>query len=386
MGEAGRLPAASGPGYAFDPPLPWEGNAVLEGRVGAEGTRGVGTITFVAGTNLGRVFRTAADGSFRAEGLFSGLQWVEVRRAGLPTSRRAVKLQVRPVARLECEPASGEAVLGLVLDSGGEPIVGAAGTFDGRPLVTDSGGTYRMPRETTGRPLVQLSAEGYELVMCEVRDEKPGFMPREDRFTLQPEALLEVVVHAERPLSRGNIRLEVVPQGRPNIVAGAQATYRPIFIESLSPDRLGSLLLFDSLPRGEVRVRASHPEGASPVRTVRVVPGQTSGVELTVELQPLVQGRVLRDGRPVPDAHVQIVVEMPLGVYANELGSPRDKPLPLPIEARRDTRSDRAGRYRLGAFEGVSARRILRVLDKGGQPVAARVLEPGVRELDIRVP
>jgi len=346
----------------------------------------VATITFVAGTNLGRVLRTAQDGSFRAGELFAGLQCVEVRRPGMPTSRRAVKLDARSVARLECEPASGEAVLGLVLDPRGEPIVGAVGTFDGRPLVTDTDGTYRMPRETTGRPLVQITAEGYELAMCAARAEKLGFMPREDRFTLQPEAMLEVVVHAERPLLGGDLRLEVVPQGRPNIVAGAHATYRPIVVDHIATDHLGSPILFDSLPRGEVRVRASHPEGASSVHKVRLAPGQTSGVELTVELQPLVQGRVLRDGRPVPDAHVQIVVEMPRRVFANALGSYKDKPLPPPIEARRDTRSDEAGRYRLGAFEEVSTRRILRVLDEDGRPVAGRVVESGVHELDIRVP
>ena len=169
-------------------------------------------------------------------------------------------------------------------------------------------------------------------------------------------------------------------------VAGAHATYRPMFVERIAPNRLGTTILFDSLPRGEVRVRASHPEGMSDMRKVQLAPGQTSGVEFTIEVQPLIQGRVLRDGRPVAGARVQIVTELPKRLLGNSLGSYKDKPLPLPIEARRGTRSDNAGRYRLGAFEEVATRRLLRVLDARGQPVASRVIERGVRELDIRVP
>ena len=372
-------------GHPFDPPLPWGGEARLEGRIGSSNGSALATLRFREGPNEGLVHTSAPNGSFVIEGLVSGVQIVEVEAPGLPSARRTVRLSPTRTTVLEITPLRAGRIAGRVQNERGEPVAGARVTVDAYELATDASGRFETPRETSGRPLVSVEAEGYARVLCEVREANPAREPVEQRYTLVTEAPLEVVVLPSRALPAGEVRLQVVPRDPPRVVVGAAATWVPTSTLTLTSGELGSVRTVGGLAPGEAFLFASHPCARSEIVRLRLVPGRVQRAEALLEPVPLVSGRVLRDGRPVPGVRVEIVADPVRRALTSELGPFGRLVLPLPMRARRSVRSDGAGGFQLGAFEEAAPRRQLRVLDSDGRVLAGRWIDPGITALDIRL-
>jgi hypothetical protein len=134
----------------------------LVGTVRARGAPAEGA-TIRLYSDQATVSLLAADGAFRAEGLFPGTYSVSASLGGLAASAQVVLSE--PVTRVELVLDEALVALGQVLDSAGLPVPGAAlsaklGTRTIADARTDAQGRFRIEGVASGATLT-ASAEGY---------------------------------------------------------------------------------------------------------------------------------------------------------------------------------------------------------------------------------
>jgi hypothetical protein len=284
-------------------------SATLEGRVRTtEGAPVAGAVVVAAG----QLEHTGDDGSFRIEKVRSGVQRLEVRSEKHGTAEREVEVSVAG-AWIEIELGENAVVVGIVVDTAGEPV-GDVEVF-ARPIRpfgdppsnaahTDAAGTFRIGDLRPGPHLLSVLDEDWALV--------PGSMPFQVEAASAPSPAKLVVVrgarvtgvlHGLEPGERASVR--VVGDGGKVWGSSRASDLDPRFV-------------IPRVPPGEYRLVGVVvvPEGAATANVSLAVAPHDREVELDLDLERddaeegeevAVRGTVLVDGTPHPGLYLLLV-------------------------------------------------------------------------------
>lgn len=208
--------------------------------------------------------------------------------------RKQVTLKER-ATKLDVQLAAGERVSGIVVTEAGAPVAGANveahGSGAGGGAVTNAEGAFEIAALLPGRYRFSASRSGAG--EGSVEDvEVPG--GRQVRITMRAGATIYGRILGLPPEELA--LASVTASGDGNNVSG-------------SVDSSGNYRL-PGAPSGTVRVYAEvgsyggRSVQTSRMQTVEVAPGGSENVDLTFRSDITIRGRVVRDGKPLPDAQI----------------------------------------------------------------------------------
>ncbi|HEX8255331.1 MAG TPA: carboxypeptidase regulatory-like domain-containing protein, partial [Thermoanaerobaculia bacterium] len=250
--------------------------------------------------------RSAQDGTFSVSGVEPGTATMTVRKEGFVPFRKAVEVSTN--TNLDVQLSRGLTIEGVVLRNGKpapETSVSASTAAvggDHQPAMTDANGRFVLRGLIAARYTVAAFRED---VHTEVRD-------------VDPTKEQELVISLD-PKPAGVIYGTVT--GLPQTLAG-KIVRRVVFVQS---DELGAEGLIDdngnyrieNAPTGNVFVTAQIESTSggrtSPRKSVNVVAGQQTRVDVDLGGGINVSGRVSFDGKPVPAVRVAFMNEASVG-------------------------------------------------------------------------
>ncbi|HUP24149.1 MAG TPA: carboxypeptidase-like regulatory domain-containing protein [Thermoanaerobaculia bacterium] len=281
-------------------------HATLEGRVRTiEGAPVAGAVVVAAG----QLEHTGDDGSFRIEKVRSGVQRLEVRSQEHGTAEREVEVSAAG-AWIEIELGESATVVGIVVDTAGEPVADLEvfarpmrpiGDPPSNAAHSDAAGSFRIGDLRPGPHLLSVLDDEWALV--------PGSMPFEVEAASAPSPTRLVVVRGARVV--GVLHgLEPGERALVRVVGDGGEVWGPSHANDLDPR-----FLIPRVPPGEHRLigEVILPEGAAAARAPLVVAPHDLEVELDLELERenaeevAVRGRVLVDGTPLPGLYLLLV-------------------------------------------------------------------------------
>lgn len=313
---------ASAPGYATarlnatveegktvsDVELRLEAGVRLTGRVtGPDGTP-LGDVTVAVETSgefmswgPATTAVTDTNGEYSLERLPAGEGTVAFAHPTYLDARRKVTLKGRET-KLDVELAAGERVSGIVVTEAGAPVANASveahGSGTGGVAVTNAEGAFEMQALLPGR--YRFSASGSGAGEGSVEDvEVPS--GQQVRITMRAGATIYGRILGLPPEELALASVGVFGEG--NSVHGSvdpSGNYRVAGVPS------GTVSLY-----ADVRSYGGRPLRASQMRTVEVAPGGSEEVDLTFpsDNDIMIRGRVVRDGKPLPDAQVMFTAQ-----------------------------------------------------------------------------
>lgn len=279
--------------------------ARLRGHLFGPDGRGLeGSVTFVAGTNEGRVLRCDATGEYGAADLYAGLGVVRCQTNHGYVAEREVRLRPRTEEVLTVGFGHPASVYGAVVDGENMPIEGADVRLDGLETRTDERGEFHFPSVASGSALAIVSKPGF----ATYREVVP--IPRGRvveagrlRFRLEPGASLEITV-LEIVGAREQAEVYLIPTGGQPV--NREAGQRTFPWYRVNPVRIhpGGTALVEDLPEGRVALMLFHSGAVANPRQSAVKLSRGSKRQVVLHLEPAQQlrGRVLREGNPVSGA------------------------------------------------------------------------------------
>lgn len=367
------------------PPLGAGSTAQLRGKItGANGQGARAEITFVGGTNKGRVLYTDGAGEFGATDLQPGIAIIDVTGSGIVGSQRERLLRQERETLLNISYTRPAHVFGTVYDDQGKPLPDAQVTFDGQVVRTDDRGVFEVPLAAPGDALVLVEKPGFALYREVTTVPLAGKIDKDKlQFRLQRAARLQVTV-ADVINANEQAWFFILPE--------ADAGQRSFPWHLVNPQRVwpGGTTTIESLPAGTYSGRLFQA-GATSVPKVAAVslgPGDTALLEFHLEPAPVVQGVVKDNGKPEPGVTVRL--EAPdrtaanLSVFGqtNYLALEHDV-FPNMPSAVQEVVSNAQGEFTLSANEAVSGVRYVTAISKDQRRVASVVLKPGDTHLEL---
>ncbi len=360
--------------------------AQLRGRItGANGQGARAEITFVGGTNSGRVLYTDGAGEFGATDLQPGIAIVDVTGAGIVGSEREVRLRQERESLLNISYLRPTRVAGTVYDDQAKPLPDVKITFDGQVAHTDEFGVFEVPLVAPGEALVLVEKPGFALYREVVTVPFGGKIEKDKlQFRLRRAARLQVTV-ADVINSSEQAWFYILPEAD----GGGQRSF-PWHL--VNPQRVwpGGTLTIESLPTGTYSARLFQAGATSlpKVAAVALGAGETATVEFHLEPAPVLQGVVRDQGRPEPGVTVRL--EAPdrtaanLAVFGqtNYLYLENDVFPNLP-SAVQEVVSNSKGEFTLSANESVSGTRYITAVSKDQRRVASVMVKPGDTNVDL---
>lgn len=365
------------------PPLGTGSNAVLKGRIVGADTRGVrAEVTFVGGTNVGRVLHCDGNGEFGANDLQPGLGIVTVTGPGIQGSQREVRLRQQRETQLNVSYARPGRVAGTVYDHEAKPLADALVTFDGQETRTSETGAFEFPSVAPGEVLVLVEKPGFALYR-ELFTVMFAGKQEDLKFRLQRGARLQVNVPD---------RLNATEQAWFFLLPEADGGERRFPWHLVNPQRVwsGGTITIDNLPTGtySARLFQSGAETKPKVASVTLGPADTTVVEFHLEPGPVIQGVVKDAGRPAIGVTVRL--EAPDRTAANLSVFQRENYLFLENDvfpnlpsAVQEVVSNGQGEFTLSANDSISPVRYVTATSKDQKRGAFVVLKPGDTSVEL---
>jgi hypothetical protein len=360
-------------------------NAQLRGRItGANGQGARAEITFVGGTNKGRVLYTDGAGEFGATDLQPGIAIIDVTGNGIVGSQREKLLRQEREAQLNISYTRPAHVFGTVFDDQNKPLADAQVTFDGQVVRTDETGVFEVPLVAPGDALVLVEKPGFALYREVTTVPFAGKIEKDKlQFRLERAARLQVTV-ADVINASEQAWFYILPE--------SDAGQRKYPWHLVNPQRVwpGGTTTIEGLPSGTYSARLFQAGATSipKVASVSLGPGDTSLLEFHLEPAPVVQGIVKDNGKPEPGVTVRL--EAPdrtaanLSVFGqtNYLSLEHDV-FPNMPSAVQEVVSNARGEFTLSANESVSGMRYITAISKDQKRVASVVVKPGDTHVDL---
>jgi len=366
-------------------PLGSGSSAQLRGKItGANGQGTRAEVTFLGGTNKGRVLYTDGTGEFGATDLQPGINVVDVTGASIVGAQREVLLRQERESLLNISFLRPARVAGTVFDDQAKPLADAQVTFDGQVVRTDEFGIFEVPLVAPGEALVLVEKPGFALYRETTTVPFAGKIDKDKlKFRLARAARLQVSV-ADVINSNEQAWFFILPE--------ADAGQRTFPWHLVNPQRVwpGGTITIDSLPTGSYSARLFQA-GATAVPKVAAVTlgaGDTASLEFHLEPAPVVQGLVTLDGKPEPGVTVRL--EAPdrtaanLSVFgqSNYLALEHDV-FPNMPSAVQEVVSDARGEFTLSANEAIAGVRYITAISKDQRRFASVVVKPGDTHVDL---
>jgi hypothetical protein len=339
-------------------------NAGLQGHLWGPDDEGIrGTVTFAAGSNVGRVLTCDAEGAFGASDLYPGLNIVSIKTPMVYSAEREIRLRSRQEELLNIGFGRPSVVFGRVLDTQGEgtPIVGAEVMLDGHTASTNEEGVFYFPQVASGMALATVYKPGFARYR-EIVPISAGRTIEKDQlvFRLSPSASLEVVLEGAAGDVRSPAKVYLFPIGPQRVnSARGQQTF-PWHL--VSPIELypGNSKVIEGLPDGHLLVSVFRPGAVAerPFVKVRIYEGRTTQQVVKLVPGPALRGRVVRDGHAVSGARVRL--EAPNRQSASELVLHKDPEFnqelvfPHLPSGLQEVATDADGRFQVTLFPEVS--------------------------------
>ena len=356
---------------------------------GGTGHALTGSVTFVAGTNAGRILETDAEGRFGANDLHPGLQIVEVRASGTLGALREIRLRSNTEEQLNIGFGMPASVHGRVIDTAGNPVPGAEVVLDGQTAQTDTVGEFYFPRVTPGhRVLALVHKQGFARFR-QIVPVMGGDVVQADRlsFILEPGCDLQVTIQ-ERIGADTQAQLFLLPD-----VEARKERKFPWHEVNPTPIHAGGTFVIEGLPAGTVQLALFHQGARAKARvtSVHLVPDRRETVVLHLEPAPRVTGRVLLDGKPVKQALVTLSAPDPALSTVRALGQPlaflETAVLPLMPTGVQKTFTTPSGEFVLsGYWDSASARYLTAETADGYQAGVVVREDSGAIELHLEPP
>lgn len=362
-------------------------NAAVKGRIVGPDTRGArAEITFVGGTNTGRVLHTDGNGAFGANDLQPGISVVTVTGPGLVGAQREMLLRPERETQFNVGFVRPSRVAGTVYDHEGKPLSEAAVTFDGQLAHTDETGVFELQAVAPGEVLVIVEKPGFaayrELVTVQfgTKIEKEKL-----QFRLQRAARLQVNV-PDRMNSTEQAWFYLLPE--------ADGSQRRFPWHLVNPQRIwsGGSLTIEGLPTGtySARLFQAGAEAAPKVAAVSLGAGETAIVDFHLAPAKVVQGIVRDRGRT--EAGIVVRMEAPDRTQANLTVFQRESYLHLENDvfpnlptAVQEVVSNGQGEFTFSAHEDVSAVRYVTATSKDQRRFAFVVVKPGDTHVELEL-
>jgi uncharacterized GH25 family protein len=237
---------------------------------------------------------TDANGEYSLESLPAGEETIAFVHADYVPARKQVTLKGRET-KLDVQLSAGQRVTGMVVTEAGAPVADAQVSAHGSGMRgggarTAADGTFEMEALPPGRYRFMASKAGAG----------NGSL---DDVDISSQQQVRITLHAGATISGRIIGLP--PEELPLVRIEAHANRSSV---SGSADSSGNYRL-QGAPTGSVTIYAevgSYGSGlrTSQMQTVEVAPGASETVDLTFRSDITIRGRVMREGKPVPGAHV----------------------------------------------------------------------------------
>lgn len=341
-------------------------------------------ISFVEGTNRGRVLTTGKDGRFGALDLLPGRNIVQVTGPGLVGARREVILFDGKERLLNLSFGRLGNVHGRVQSETGADIPGARVNLDGHTTLTDAEGRFFVADVAPGMALMEIRAEGYaplrnEVGVTHAHTIEPGHLD----FRLEPSAKMRIGLMNDIG-GPGPVQVTILPE------TPASQSDHPWY--AYNPIELGAAgVVIDDLPTGRVRIRAYRAGArARPAEQIlNLNPGDNNSVTIELEPAPMLRGRVERDGVVVAGARVALSAADPVQATLRHLRADRARfsqsILPLLAPARQEIVADSSGRFVLEDWSSIAPWRLLEASSPDGEFQAALAIGPEDSEVVVEL-
>ncbi|HIF39900.1 MAG TPA: carboxypeptidase regulatory-like domain-containing protein [Planctomycetes bacterium] len=368
-------------------------SARIKGNLlGSRGEPEVGTVTFTAGANRGRVLETDSTGHFGASDLYQGLSIVLVESARGIRSEREVMLRQLATSSLVVSLGRGEAcvVRGFVRDRAGEPIGQAKVRMDAQEAFSDDLGEFFFPRISPGKILVVVTKEGRASYREKLNIPRNGAIKR-DKLTFTLDEGVSLTLSVEGLVgSNAPSQAYLFPIGvqRVNAIRG-QRTY-PWHLVNPIEIQPGRSVQVDGLPPGHVSLMIFHPgaTGSPALVNKKLFAGRSNHHGFVLKKAPSLRGQVtMSDGSPAARATV--------GLDAPDVGLATTKVMqqkfthnlsmvlpPLPA-GRQRMECDENGRFTLTLHPTISKGYYLSALSADGTQEARRSVRAESGEADL---
>ena len=278
-----------------------ETGAILTGRVTGPSGSAVPNVTIrpVAGLMGGGgsaspMARTDERGEYKLEGLPSGDETILFAHDDYVSTRKRVNLEGREM-RLDVQLGKGVRITGSIVTESGAPVAEAAveaisssGTFEAAK--TNASGVFEIESAAPGRYRFAAHKSGYAQGTVEDFDVTSG-APLRIVLSAGGTIYGRVLGLSERELPRAEVQAYTGPRNNMTARVDAQGNYR---LEGAS---IGTV---------EVSASIGGPNGyrSSSEKTVEVTAGGSHQVDLEFRGSAVVNGRVIRNGAPLPNAQV----------------------------------------------------------------------------------
>lgn len=367
------------------PPLGTGANAQLKGTIlGPDGKGARAEVTFVAGTNIGRILYADASGAFGANDLQPGLAIVTVAGQGIAGSQREVRLRQQRESLLNISYARPARVSGVVYDAENKPLAGVVVNLDGQVTTTDDTGQFDYPLVAAGEVLALVEKPGFAAYRELVTVPSGGKLDKERvHFRLRKGARLQVSV-VERLNASEQAWLYVLPED------GTGQRSFPWHL--VNPTRVwpGGTATIEDLPSGSYSVRVFQAGALTKPNVARASlgPNETTTLEFHLEPAAVVQGVVKDGGQPSVAAIVHLEApdrtQANLSVFgqSNYLFLESDV-LPNLPPAVQEASTNSRGEFTLSANESISPVRYVTARSSDGKRVAHAVLNPGASTVEL---
>jgi len=350
----------------------------------AGGRPTVGKISFQHGTNKGREIDTDASGRFGASDLWPGLAVVHVSTIGGLVAEREVILRNLAEAKLSISWGGTAVVNGRVTDLFGEGISAAEVSVDGNRCISDVDGRFMLPRVAPGKRILALARAPGRATHREILAIGRRSVVDEERliFRLKQGATLDVMI-AESLGAQEPVQVHLFPAGG---VAGSQ---RQFPWEEYSPVSVlpGGRVRIENLPPDTITLVPFH-SGAVAVPSqvnIKLVHKRLNAITLHMRPGPVIRGKVMLDGQPVPGALVTLDAPDPSVATTKALGrSPtyHQQAIFSHVHAgHQEVRSNSRGQFVLSVYPRISERWYLRGESYDGSLVAQKIVQGGAEDI-----
>lgn len=355
--------------------------ARISGRLlGPSGQPAVGKLTFLYGSNKGRVLESDSVGRFGATDLWPGLAVIRVATKGGLLAEREVILRNLAEAKLGLSWGATALVNGRVTDLFGKGIPAAEVTVDGNRTFTDEEGRFTLPRVAPGQRIIALARAAGKATHREVLAIGRRSVVDEERliFRLKEGATLEVAV-SEALGAQEPVQVHIFPAGG---MAGSQRQfpweeYSPVLVPP------GGRVTVRDLPPETITLMAFH-SGAVAIPAsinIKLIPKRKNIAVLHMQPGPLIRGRVMMDGQPVPGALVVLDAPDPSVATTKALGrspSYHQQAIFSHVHAgHQEVRSNDQGKFVMSVYPKISDRWYLRAESYDGSLTAHKIVNGG---------